>query len=102
MSQIKRVDMDHQKVLEAWKKLCAEHKAYFEKFVLATKRADQMLAIKAPSGRLKYGQDCADSYVIGDWCQEFWFALPDTPDTRTLAFFMVCDVAEWFMDGDDE
>lgn len=89
--------MDHQKVLEAWKLLCTEHTAYFDLYADAVKQADRNV-----TGRIKYGQDSVFSQAIGDWCQEFWLALPDTPTIRTRTFFIVCDIAEWHMYGDDE
>ena len=89
--------MDHQSVLEVWKLLCTEHMAYFEKYADAVKQAD-----KKVTGRIKYGQDSVFSQAIGDWCQEFWLALPDNKEIRTRTFFLVCDIAEWYMDGEDE
>lgn len=95
MSSIRRNSVEAQEVVETWKSLCND-KTYFNDFIFATHEANKEMA-----GKLQYGQQSDNAEEIGEWCQAFWEALPDSPSIHGPTFTKICDIAEWWCFGED-
>ena len=87
--------MDRQQILNLWKQFNHESKPYFQTYSEAVHIANAKC-----SGHCKYGEECTDADYIGEWCQEFWDALPDELAIRQDEFFRISDIAEWWCFGD--
>ena len=95
MPKIRRNTLDEQQVKNLWMQFNNESKSCFQSFPEAIRKADA-----ACEGRCKYGSQCVNAEHIGEWGQEFWDALPDSPSIRKDEFFRIRDIAEWWCFGD--
>lgn len=100
--------MNSAGVVQRWKELCDSHKEYFEVFGRATHYANLQSSkrntcqgLRAPGdGAILYLELSTDPDEIGAWCQDFWDALPDSKEILMPAFYIVCDIAEWWVFGE--
>lgn len=100
--------MESKDVVGVWKELCESHKVYFEVFGRATHCANLQSSkrntcqgLRVPGdGAVLYPELSTDPDEIGAWCQDFWEALPDSKEIHKPAFYLVCDIAEWWCFGE--
>lgn len=101
MAGIHLPKLDEFAVLHQWALLCARHKDFFTKYSHATKCANVASMNKNSDTPLIYGQVCADFDKIGSWCLDFLDYLIGEEPTEE-AYTMIKDVAEWWIEGDDQ
>jgi len=90
--------MTDEEVVRAWVELC-DLKTYFSKFSGAVEAVEA--ANRELKGEVIYGIPNAKAEKIGEWCQTFWEALPDSGAIRREPFFKIRDIAKWQCFGDD-
>lgn len=102
MAGIQLPKLDEFAVLQQWALLCARQKDFFKKYEHATKCANVASMNKNSEGvPLIYGQVCADFDKIGSWCLDFLdYMMEDEPDE--VAYRTIKDIAEWWIEGDDQ
>ena len=102
MARIHLPKLDEFAVLQQWAILCAKHKEFFAKYSHATKCANVASMNKNSEDiPLIYGQVCGDFDKIGSWCLDFLDYVEGENPTDD-AFKMIHDIAQWWIEGDDQ